>query len=244
MASAVAIPTAEADDIAREEAIEHAKFEQLLSAKLMDGYVLMEATCPNPKCGLPLVRNNKAVPRNLSRDENNHPVVGNIDNPVVVPSKSFEQPFKPVDGVPVCVGCNSHVITQELELAILEESDALTDKGSVYVALQAQHPQKSEQVLQEVATDPSTVIPEEQDDGNEPDIINLEDVTLDDVLVGSHRQKFMVDIAATSYDMDGISNVEMLISPRVGDLEKPIDVEDYQGQKEETEDAFEELSVR
>mmetsp|Transcript_334 Transcript_334/g.795 ORF Transcript_334/g.795 Transcript_334/m.795 type:complete len:1201 (-) Transcript_334:141-3743(-) len=241
MTSAVAIPAAEAD-IAREKAIEDAKVEQLLSEKLMNGYVLMEATCPNPNCALPLVKNNKAVPRNLSRDEND-PVVGNIDNPVVVPSKSFEQPFKPVDGVPVCVGCNSHVITQELELAILEESDALTDKGSVYVALQAQHPQKSEQVIQEAATDPSTIIPEEQD-GNDPEIINLEDVTEDDVLVGSHRQKFVVDIAATSYDMDGVSNVEMMMSPRAGDPEKPIDVEDLQGEKEETEDPLEELSVR
>ena len=252
MAAAVAVPMTEAeiapieDDRTREEAIEDAKYEQLLSEKLMEGYVLMEDLCPNPKCALPLVKNNRAVPRSLSRDEND-PVVGNIDTPVVVPSQSFEQPFKPVDGVPICVGCNSHVITQELELAILEESDALMDKGSVYVALQAQQLEKPkpEPILEEAATDPSTVQAEEpqpeeeQPEEDQPEIINLEDVTEDDVLVGSHRQKYTVDISATSYDMDGVSNVEIAISPRMGAPEKPIDVEELRD-----EDEAEEKSVR
>lgn len=236
----------------REEAVEDAKIEQLLSEKLMDGYVLMEDICPNPKCAIPLVKNNKVVPRTLSRDENDPPLGNSIDHPVVVPSQSFEQPFKPVNGVPVCVGCNSHVITQEMELAILEDSDAFTERGSVYVALQKMSPpapEKPEAIVEESATEPSTVKTEDNTNTSgaeepeiihlEDEIIHLEDVTEDDVLVGQHRHK--VDIHASSFDMDGMSNIEVAMSPRVGDAEKPIDVEALAAEEEEEK---EERSVR
>jgi hypothetical protein len=217
-------------EIGREEAISDAKIEQLLSEKIMEGYVLMEATCP--KCAVPLVKNHQMVPRslsNLSIDENDPTKKKVVDRAILLPMESFEQPFKPVDGVPMCVGCDSHVITQETEIAILEQCDTLKDKGSIYVAL-------------ETAIDPSTATPEPEPEETKVDniedvdgleIIHLEDVTEDDVIVGGHRRKFIVDIETTSFDMDGISQVEMTMSPKMGDSAKPIDVEEMTKEDEE-----------
>ena len=98
--------------------------EQLLSEKLMQGYVLLEKSCP--VCATPLVKSHE---EELNDDE--MPV-----RPTMVPSRSFDQPFIPVDGVPFCVHCNSHVITQECEISILERCDSLKNKGSILVALQ------------------------------------------------------------------------------------------------------------
>ena len=196
-------------EIGREEMISDAKIEQMLSEKLIKGYVLMEATCP--KCAVPLVKNHQMVPRslsNLSGDENDPTNMNVVDKAVLLPVESFEQPFKPVDGVPMCVGCDSHVITSETEMTILEQCDALKDKGSIYVALEtaAASPEEWEPKVDE--------------------IINLENITEDDVVVGNHRRKFIVDIETTSFDIDGVSHVEMTMSPKMGDSAKPIDVEE------------------
>ena len=196
-------------EIGREEMISDAKIEQMLSEKLIKGYVLMEATCP--KCAVPLVKNHQMVPRslsNLSGDENDPSNMNVVDKAVLLPVESFEQPFKPVDGVPMCVGCDSHVITSETEMTILEQCDALKDKGSIYVALEtaAASPEEWEPKVDE--------------------IINLENITEDDVVVGNHRRKFIVDIETTSFDIDGVSHVEMTMSPKMGDSAKPIDVEE------------------
>ena len=196
-------------EIGREEMISDAKIEQMLSEKLIKGYVLMEATCP--KCAVPLVKNHQMVPRslsNLSGDENDPTNMNVVDKAVLLPVESFEQPFKPVDGVPMCVGCDSHVITSETEMTILEQCDALKDNGSIYVALEtaAASPEEWEPKVDE--------------------IINLENITEDDVVVGNHRRKFNVDIETTSFDMDGVSHVEMTMSPKMGDSAKPIDVEE------------------
>ena len=90
---------------------EEAHIEQLLSEKLLQGYVLLEKACP--ACMTPLVK------RNLEdmQDDN----VAPIEKPIVVPSQSFDQPFHPVEGVPFCVACQSHVVTEESEIAILEK---------------------------------------------------------------------------------------------------------------------------
>ena len=206
--------------IAKEEAINDARIEQMLSEKLMSGYVLMEATCP--KCAVPLVKNHQMVPKSLSIDEHDAPKIA-VDDPIVLPSASFEQPFKPVDGVPMCVACDSHVITSEMEIAILEQDESLKDKGSIYVALEAA----------------SETIPEtpqvEKPDRNKPNVINLENITEDDVIVGEHRKKFVVDIETV--DMDGMSNVEMIVSPQMGDARKPINVEDMPDAISEKEQA-------
>ena len=221
---ATTIPTE--PEIGVEMAIDDAKIEQMLSEKLMNGYVLMEATCP--KCAVPLVKNHQMVPRSLSIDENDpSKKMIPVDEPIIVPSQSFEQPFKPVDGVPMCVGCDSHVITSEIEIAILEQGDTLKDKGAIYVALEATSPEINEEAANTT-------------DGNQPEIINLENVTEDDVLVGSHRSKIMVDIE--TIDLDGISTVEMVVSPQMGDARKPIDIEELTEKVEEVDP--EEHSVR
>lgn len=171
-------------------AITEARLEQLLSEKLMQGYVLMETCCP--KCATPLVKNHHMVPKTLgsySRDEGDV----RVDKCVLLPTESFDQPFKPVDGVPMCVACNSHVITQETEIGILEQCDSMRNKGSIYVAL-----------------NPPAV---------EPEIIHLEDVVEEDVVgplphTGPNAKPFVVDISTTSFDDDGNSHFEITFSPR------------------------------
>ena len=203
-------------EIGHEEMISDSKIEQLLSEKLMDGYVLMEATCP--KCAVPLVKNHQMVPRslsNLSSDENDPTKTSLVDRAILLPMESFEQPFKPVDGVPICVACDSHVVTQETEIAILEQCDTLKDKGSIYVALETAYD-----------PEPEPKVDNSIQDVDRPEIINLEHIAEDDFIVGSHRRKFIVDIATTSFDMDGVSHVEMTMSPKMGDSAKPIDVEE------------------
>jgi len=222
MASAVATDPAREQAIAEEMAIsDDAMLEQRLSEKLMEGFVLLEATCP--KCvGVPLVKNNHSVPKSLSRDEND--LQTKVEQPAVVAATSFEQPFKPVSGVPVCVACDSHVITQETEIAILEQSATLKDKGSIYVALR----ESSDNVVSDVAAKFL-----KQHNAKKKQIIHLEDVTEHDI-VGGHRKKFLVDLTTTSFDDDGISNVEMAISPKMGaNASKPIVVDDVIEEEEE-----------
>ena len=97
--------------------------EQLLSEKLMEGYVLLEKSCP--VCCTPLVKDNG--------DEEDDPVYKEID-PVMIPKGSFIQPFVPVQGVPLCVACTSHVVTQDNEVNILAKCGSLKAKGGVLVA--------------------------------------------------------------------------------------------------------------
>lgn len=119
-----------------------AHIEQLLSEKLMEGFVLLEKSCPI--CSTPLVKNQTS-------DEEEEPVEKDME-PVMIPSGSFTQPFKPVEGVPFCVSCNSHVITQESEISILEKSDSLKGKGGILVALsrnENEHPESSNDPVEE-----------------------------------------------------------------------------------------------
>lgn len=104
---------------------EEARIEQFLSEKLMEGYVLLEKSCP--VCSTPLVKNHEG-------DEDEEPVQKDVD-PVMIPNGSFKQPFRPVAGVPLCVSCNSHVITQECEISILENCGSLKAKGGFHAAL-------------------------------------------------------------------------------------------------------------
>ena len=147
------------------EAKNNAMIKELLGQKVKEGYCLMEATCP--KCAVPLVKNHQMVPKSLSMDESEITRTMSVEEPILVPSQSFEQPFKPVDGVPMCVGCNSHVVTCETEIAILEQGETLMDRGHIYVAMEA----------------PA-----------EPEIINLEDVVEEQAPVGNHRSNIVVDI--------------------------------------------------
>jgi hypothetical protein len=104
------------------------QIENLLSEKLMQGYVLLEKSCPS--CATPLVK--KGLDGN---DDDASATNKAVDTPLLVPSMSFDQPFRPVAGVPFCVACQSHVVTEEAEISILERCDSLKHRGSILVAL-------------------------------------------------------------------------------------------------------------
>jgi len=101
--------------------------EERLSERLLQGFVLLEKNCP--VCATPLVKNQ---PKH-SDDDAYEPT----REPMMVSSASFEQPFNPVDGVPFCVACSSHVVTQESEVQLIQHSNTLKRKGSIVVALQS-----------------------------------------------------------------------------------------------------------
>lgn len=105
-------------------AIDEEKIELLLSEKLMKGYGLLEASCP--ECRTPLLKKR-------SLKESDRMFENLVVPPVVLPKGSFKKQFKPVEGVPYCVGCTSHVITNEYEISVLERCDALKNKGSLLV---------------------------------------------------------------------------------------------------------------
>jgi hypothetical protein len=107
---------------------EEDQIEQLLSDKLMQGYTLLEKSCPS--CATPLVKKEAAV-----EDKSDPTANKAVEIPVLVSSQSFDQPFRPVPGVPFCVACQSHVVTEESEISILERCDSLKHKGSILVAL-------------------------------------------------------------------------------------------------------------
>jgi hypothetical protein len=106
--------------------------EQMISEKLMKGYVLCSSGCP--MCSTPLVKNQSeekalsTLKTSLNDQSNKFPIVVN--------SESFEQPFVPVIGVPFCVVCQAHVVTSELDVDALENSDSFKDKGSILVAME------------------------------------------------------------------------------------------------------------
>lgn len=172
--------------------VNEAKIEHLLSEKLMEGYVLLDSSCP--VCSTPLVKNNNVTTK--KNDSNT-----NMTKPVVLSSSSFNKPFKPVDGVPVCVICRSHVVTHESEISILERCDSLKDKGSILLALYS----------------------------------SSSSATTGD---GESASKYTTDsapvvISVESQEREGEDNVvEVLPSPREGQVEKPI----YLGDVEEEED--------
>ncbi len=106
------------------------EIEKLLSEKLLQGYLLLEKACPS--CATPLVK----LQTNFSLDKDDDVSYNTSVEPVLVPSESFDQPFCPVAGVPFCVSCQSHVVTEESEVRLLEKSDTLKAKGSILVAIQ------------------------------------------------------------------------------------------------------------
>lgn len=114
-------------EVAVASSVNEAHVEKLLSEKLLNGFVLLETCCP--ACSTPLVKNN-----GLKSSANDSGSNAKKD-PFVLPSSSFDQPFRPVAGVPMCVICNSHVVTQESEIELLEQCDTLKDKGSILIAM-------------------------------------------------------------------------------------------------------------
>lgn len=173
--------------------INEAKIEQLLSDKLMEGYVLLESSCP--VCSTPLVKNN------ISNENSNRK--SNIAKPVVVSSDSFDKPFKPVDGVPICVLCRSHVVTHESEISILERCDSLKDKGSILLALYSSS--------SSATTGDGETASKYTTEASGPVVISVQ-----------------------SQEVDGEDNVvEIVPSPREGNVEKPIFVGDVEVEEDD-----------
>jgi Sjogren's syndrome/scleroderma autoantigen 1 (Autoantigen p27) len=169
--------------------INEAEIEKLLSDKLMEGYILMETPCP--VCSTPLVKNHSK-----GSNPNNKSI---MKQPVTLSNDSFHKPFKPVDGVPICVVCRSHVVTHESDISILERCDSLKDRGSILLAL--------------YSSSSTTATSNGDDTGSK--------FTTDDSMP--------VVISVESHERDGEDNVvEVLPSPREGNVEKPIFVGDME----------------
>ncbi|KAL3931120.1 MAG: hypothetical protein SGARI_004287 [Bacillariaceae sp.] len=179
--------------------INEERIEQLLSEKLMTGYVLMEHSCP--VCSTPLVKNNH-MPDGSKSDDSSASINSKGRKGVIIGSDSFDKPFKPVAGVPLCVVCRAHVVTNESEISILEHCESLKDKGSILLA--------------------------------------LEDSTVDD---SRYTETSDVIISVASNEKHGEDNeVEVVSSPRAGDVEKPIFVDDKTLNKDRA-DTFDDTTV-
>jgi hypothetical protein len=166
--------------------ISEAEIEQLLSEKLMEGYVLLDTSCP--VCSTPLVKNHSRGPK--LHNQNNK---STMRRPVILPSDSFHKPFKPVDGVPICVVCRSHVVTHESDISILERCESLKDRGSILLALYSSSSSTATSSGVDTASKFSW-------DDSMPVVISVE-----------------------SQEADGEDNVvERLPSPRDGNAQKPI----------------------
>lgn len=107
-----------------------ARVEDLISDRLMKGYSLLNSACPS--CSTPLIKNDRGIDAPGAAGVN----LAGAKFPIVVSSDSFDQPFIPVIGVPFCVSCQSHVVTQESDVDALESSESFKEKGSILVAFQ------------------------------------------------------------------------------------------------------------
>jgi hypothetical protein len=175
--------------------INEAEIEQLLSERLMEGYILLETSCP--VCSTPLVKNCPKGPKEYNDKFS-------MKQPVILSSDSFRKPFKPVDGVPICVVCRSHVVTHESDISILERCDSLKDKGSILLALYSS-------TSSTVTSDGDDTASKYTAEGSMPVVISVE-----------------------SQAADGEDNiVEVLPSPKEGNVDKPIFVGDLEGDYDE-----------
>ena len=150
--------------------IDDDKKEKLLTEKLLNGFVLLEDFCP--ACSTPLVKNPEST---TTKDDRQKRKMGEADH-FLVPNESFQQPFRPVPGVPVCVVCDSHVITHEDDIDLLERCDSLKDKGSILVS-----PRRSEEEKKEEY--------EEYDRAVVHEIINLADTPNEDFTFNEEEQQ-------------------------------------------------------
>jgi hypothetical protein len=138
----------------------HAKdIESLLSEKLLEGYSLLDTSCPH--CVTPLVKRKAPTmnfsPRSdqpISKDKSITPHISMAyvavkpqpSSDSMVLSGSFAQeaaPFSPVSGVPFCVFCNAHVVTRDEDMIALERCHSLKDRGSIIVAIDDEDRQDS-----------------------------------------------------------------------------------------------------
>lgn len=88
--------------------------EELLSEKLMNGFMLLDFPCP--KCMIPLVK--QPAPFNLQ--EECEKADSEPSTPRIVTQLSMEDVPKPVRGIPYCVSCESYMVTNEQEAQLLD----------------------------------------------------------------------------------------------------------------------------
>jgi len=118
------------------------KVELLLSTKLMNGFMLLDKPCP--KCMIPLVKqpfvaNSEGSFSTLtsSNQDSSNPAIENQENqdeddesgetPRLVTNLSIQGIPKPIRGIPCCALCESYVVTNKSERALLEKLKSTSD---------------------------------------------------------------------------------------------------------------------
>jgi len=110
---------------------EDERVERLLSEKLVEGYLLLDNACP--VCATPLIKEQQQAKQQVEVEEHSKSPKQFMNTS----SRSFDKPLSPILGVPFCVCCQSHVITEADQVRMLEQSStgALKGKGSVLIAM-------------------------------------------------------------------------------------------------------------
>lgn len=133
--------------------------ERLLSERLVDGYLLLEKACP--ACATPLVKREAGwSPRSLgSRSARQQPMHGpssnfegtkscdNLTYGAGIDSVAYESPIQPIAGVPFCVSCQAHVVTNADEVVVLETVDHLKVRGTIMVAMSRETLEEGEESI-------------------------------------------------------------------------------------------------
>jgi len=139
--------------------------ERLLSERLLEGFLLLEKACP--ACSTPLVKeplddDQQRPPSTLpggdgggkltKKDAALIRMINSQESNLSETTKSAH----PIQGIPFCVSCKAHVITDESEVKFLDQTDVAKLTGSILVDLAgAPSPQASQYDNTAIASMPS-----------------------------------------------------------------------------------------
>jgi hypothetical protein len=134
---------ADLDDIENmvaDRGINDDEVEHLLSERLLDGFLLMERSCPS--CTTPLVKQpmNDAGSQPWTPKESKKAIsiiqkIQSQESPMSCTTTPRQAPA-PVPGVPFCVNCKAHVVTHESEIQHLDsEHKTMRHQGKILVDL-------------------------------------------------------------------------------------------------------------
>jgi hypothetical protein len=116
--------------------------EQLLSERLLQGFLLLERSCP--ACTTPLVKQHaylkypgsRVSPKSPSRIAKIQKMYSREESNLSMSCNSAPRPPAPIAGVPFCVNCKAHVVTHESEIQFLDtEHNTLKHQGKILVDL-------------------------------------------------------------------------------------------------------------
>ncbi|GKY98004.1 hypothetical protein MPSEU_000758500 [Mayamaea pseudoterrestris] len=138
MVSTRPLPPVPQQALSKDGTVDSGAVEQLLSEKLVQGYLLLEKACPS--CATPLVKQQLTNTQTQQRQQQPH----GIDQAMSLASsmesngnsnhKTSKQIVIPIAGVPFCVWCQAHVVTDQTEVRELESvSSRLKVRGSIMV---------------------------------------------------------------------------------------------------------------